>query len=85
MKPINLNLLALSAPGDKNDGFSESLVNNFYNSVRFVKTLADRDPLTFGEKENKCKIKVRSQVSQYCSCDADLTAEQAKDKIRKWI
>ena len=47
VKTINLSLLALSAPGDKKDGFAESLVNNFYNSVKFLKTLNYRDPLPF--------------------------------------
>ena len=36
-------------------------------------------------KSENCLIKVKTTVSQHCSCDADLTAEQAKDKIRKWI
>ena len=70
-KTINLNLLALSAPGDKKDGFAESLVNNFYNSVKFLKTLKYRDPLPFNR--DNCKIKIDTKISKYSACDADLT------------
>ena len=43
--------------------------------------LEDRDPLPFG----KCNVKIKTEVSQYSSCDANITSEDAKAKIKNWI
>ena len=74
-----LSLLALSAPGHKKQGYTDSLVNNFYKSQRFIKNIGNR------RTPFKPNVKVNTEISKYSACDADLTADEAESKIRNWF
>ena len=74
-----LSLLAISAPGHNIDQYSASLVNNFFKSLEFLKSIEHRNsPIS-------PNVKVETIISRHSACDADLKAESAKIKIKDWV